>query len=351
MSRLTQRSCAGVLAVLTLFAAASLSSCSSSKGGADSAYGYAETSSASMSPEVYSEKADYDFSTNSSAMTDYYDYSGSSSQVTDTRKIVRTMNLDLETKEFDAGTARITSLTSSYGGYVESSYVTGKSYESYYYNTRSASYTLRIPADSLDKFVAELCSDGEGFNVLSKNEDSNDITDTYYDAQSRLDSLETQEERLLAMLEGATELEYMLQIEDKLADVRYQIENYYSTLTRYDKSVELSTLSISLSEVIEYQEQVVAPKTFGERMLTAFTNSWSDFADGCKNFAVDFVYAVPTLLVLAVIIAAFVLIIRAIVRKNKRKKQPAAPYQPYKTDGGDKPSDSDKPSGDEKDDK
>lgn len=270
-------------------------------------YGY----SGGVTAETYAvaENESYDYK-------EMADVADSTANVTDTRKIVRTMSLELETKTFDEAVAKIQSSVVTAGGYIEASYVTGSRIESVG-DERNASFTLRIPAAGLDSYVASL---GEGFNVISKQENSTDITDQYYDAEARLKSLETQEERLLSMLEGATELEYMLKIEENLSNVRYEIESYYSSLQRYDKQVSLSTLTVSLREVIEYQPVTVKPKTFGERIGTAFTNSWSDFADNCRDFSVSFVYAIPTLLIWAAIIAVIVLIVRAIIKKRRAKK-------------------------------
>lgn len=240
------------------------------------------------------------------------------SVVDDTRKIIKTVSLNLETKEFDTAIKELAALTESAGGYVESSYVTGKSYNDSGTVSRCATYTLRVPADGLDAYVTALSG---SFNVLSRQESSTDITDSYFDAKARLDSLVTQEERLLAMLQDAKELQYMLQLEDKLSQVRYEIESYNSTLQRYDKSVAMATISVSLQEVVEYQVITEKPKTFGERLANSFSESWSDFANGFQNFAVGLVYAFPTMLVLAAIIFAVTLvIIRSVKRGNKRRE-------------------------------
>ncbi len=237
--------------------------------------------------------------------------------VDDTRKIIKTVALSLETKEFDNATANLIAMTTAEGGYVESSYVTGKSYNERGTVTRNASYTLRIPASSLDTYVGKLSG---SFNVLSRQDSSTDITDSYFDAKARLDSLVTQEKRLLAMLEGATELQYMLQLEDKLSQVRYQIESYNSQIQRYDKSVEMATVTINLQEVVEYQKIIEKPKTFGERIAISFGESWENFVRDFQNFSVGLVYSLPTLLVLAVIILVAVLIITGIVRRRKKRR-------------------------------
>ena len=52
-----------------------------------------------------------------------------------------------------------------------------------------------------------------------------DITDSYFDAQARLDSLRQQEASLLEILSKAEKLEDVVQLQTALSDVRYQIES------------------------------------------------------------------------------------------------------------------------------
>lgn len=244
--------------------------------------------------------------------------------IPDTRKIIKSVTLELETLTFNDAVAQITSLAAAKGGYVEYSYVSGESIQSSG-TERHANFTIRIPASVLDEYVNGLSG---SFNVLSKTENSSDITDVYYDAEAHLNSLKTQEERLLAMLEGATELQYMLQVEQTLADVRYQIESYYSTIKRYDSQASLSTVSINLYEVIKYKDITEKPKTYSERIIQALKESWKNFTEGWKDFSVNFIYSIPTLLIITVFAAAAVLIIRHITKKRRRKKAETAVRPP-----------------------
>jgi len=237
------------------------------------------------------------------------------------RKIIRNAHLSLETRTFDESIASISATVEKYGGYVESSYVSGQSVNSSGVQRR-AEYTVRVPAESLDAYLDSL---GGNFNVLSRQISSNDITTTYYDAKARLESLEIQEERLLAMLEKATELEYLIQLENALADVRYQIERYYSQIRVYDNQVSYSTVSMNISEVVEYQKVVENPKTFGQRFMTAAENSWNNFVDDLEDFAIEFIYALPGLIIWILIIVIIVLVIKLMIARHKKKA--AAKYQ------------------------
>ena len=235
------------------------------------------------------------------------------------RKIIKTMRISAETKAFDNATAAIEALCTQLGGYIESSSRSGGSIRySSAVVARSASYTLRIPAEKLDAFRAGMAGE---INVVSESTGISDITDQYFDVDTRLATLRTEEERLLAMLEKATELEYLITLESRLSEVRYQIESYTGTLRRYDSQVAYSTVHLNLDEVLEYTQVIEAPQTFGERMSIALQESWADFVDNCKDFAVGFVYALPTLIVLAVIFTAVGVIIAVVVKKHRRQRR------------------------------
>ena len=111
----------------------------------------------------------------------------------------------------------------------------------------------------------------------------------------------------------------------------------YSVL--YDGQVAMSTVHLTLREVITYTEVVEPDPTFGQRISRAFKESWSDFGAGCQNFAVWFVEAFPTLLVLGVIgggIATVVIVLNRKAEKRRRaaraNSQPVNPVPPYRTD-------------------
>ncbi len=194
-----------------------------------------------------------------------------SAEMSPDRKIVKHSNLTLETKEFDTALDLILSAILEQGGYIESQNTNGQSltHRGDYYE-RSASIQARIPANRLDSVTAVVGGIG---NVTSKSENIDDITDSYFDSEARLNSLKLQEERLLEILAKAERLEDVISLERALSDVRYQIESLTATLRRMDSQVAYSYLNLSLREVVEYQVVSSAPKTLGEKIAASFKRS------------------------------------------------------------------------------
>lgn len=236
------------------------------------------------------------------------------------RKIIYNVKTVLESRDFDDAIAKIRSLVSENFGYIESSQVSGVSYSSGKYYTRSAYFTIRVPADKLDGYVDTL---GTFCNVTSTNTSTRDVTETYYDVQARLDAYRVQEERLLAMLEGSTDLEYMLRVEDKLSEVRYYIDSLQSTINAYDAKVEYSTVEITLREVVDYTKVTGEPETYIGRLWDSFKNSMTDFGVWLGDALIGVVYALPWLIFLAVIAIVIIVIVKGKAKKRKAKKAAA----------------------------
>lgn len=313
--------CLTLISVLLL----SVVSCGSAKGEAsyDSAMNMSSSqngnffySDDSIENEVAYEKSD---------SADYYEpkeeagltgASGSEAPVLSDRKIIKNVTITAETKEYDKATADIEAAVSGFGGYMQASNKTGSSYGDKYASSRRAYYTIRIPAENLDAFMGET----EGLvNVTSKNTNVDDITETYTDIEARLATLKTQETRLLELLAKAKNIDEIIILEDKLSSVRYEIERYTAQIKNYDARIAYSTVTLTVNEVIEYTATPVVNPSFGERMKKAFTNSWKNFAEGCKDFAVEFTYALPGLLLFIAIAGVVVAVTLTIVKKNVKK--------------------------------
>ena len=238
------------------------------------------------------------------------------------RKIIRTVTMSCETKAYDDAVTVIMTTLSTYGGYVESSETVGTGYENVKNSARRATYTLRVPAEKLDAFLETLRAD-EGIRILSQNATSSEITATYYDTVSRLETLKAEKASLTAMLEGFTDykdISNMLKVQERLYNVIEEIEALQTKLNLYDGQVAMSTVHLTLREVIVYTEVVDPDPTFGQRVKEAFVESWTDFGRGWQNFFVWFIEAFPTLLVVVGIHAGIFFIIYGSVKRGQKKR-------------------------------
>jgi predicted DNA-binding protein YlxM (UPF0122 family) len=164
------------------------------------------------------------------------------------RKITYNINSSLQVEDVNLALDRITQDAKSRGGYVV------ESSQNQYQNNSSAHVTLKVPTTELEGFRGLLSDYGK---VLNEQTTANDITNQYYDADTRLRSLEAQEARYLEILKEAHTVEDILKIESYLGIYGRRLNslkgNLSSGIMKYPIqrfrliSRRLQTLSISMT--------------------------------------------------------------------------------------------------------
>ena len=248
-------------------------------------------------------------------------------------KMIYTANIEAETTDFEACASDLETLVDQVGGYLE--YASTNSYSTGY---RSASYTARVPAA---QFKAFLNSVGKIGNVVYQDKSGENISEIYYDTESRLVTQKTKLERLQALLAKAENMEDIITIESAISETEYQVEQLTGTLRRYDALVDFSTVYISLREVSRLSEVETAPPTFSDQLGTAFNSSLTNFGDFLQSVALSVTYDWIWLLILAAIIAFAVYRLR---KSNKKLTLPHLDRKDFqKPDKIIKPDDTKKP--------
>ena len=232
------------------------------------------------------------------------------------RKLIKTVDMDVETKEFDTLVDALTAQIASCGGYVERMNTYNGSIYSNRSSARSCSMTIRIPQDKLDTFLGTVTQIS---NVIRRNDSVEDVTLTYVDLESHKESLQTEQKRLLELLENAKSLEDIITIEERLSEVRYQIESMESQLRTYDNLVSYSTIYLSIAEVKELTQ--VAEETVWDRISGGFIESLQDIGDDIVEIGIWMIVNSPYLVIWAVIIISGVLLIRRHSAKRKKTRK------------------------------
>jgi len=232
----------------------------------------------------------------------------------DSRKYIRTYRYYIETLEFDKTEKLLIQMVDMNFGFFQSEESSGRSLFESKQNLRQGSYVIRIPKEKIKEFTEGL--EGIG-NVIDSNSFVEDVTSQYFDVDARIRTLEIQEERLIAILEKADELEYIIVLERELADVRYEIEKYMTTFRNLEDRINYSTVHVELFEVYEETEVAVTPITYMDKMKNGFMNSVDDVIDFLGDLVLAITTNIPALILFVVILYA---IYRIIKRLSKSKK-------------------------------
>nr|WP_325300696.1 DUF4349 domain-containing protein [uncultured Oscillibacter sp.] len=213
-------------------------------------------------------------------------------------KIVYTASVEAETQDFDACAAALEKMVEDLGGYLERA-----STGSHGDGSRNASYTIRIPSGQFKDFLASV---GEISHVISQDRDSDNVSERYYDLESRLATQRTKLERLLALLAKAETMEDIIDLENAISETEYQIEQLTGSLRHYDSLVDYATVDIRLREVLRLSTVEEAPPTFGSRLGNAFTDGLRGFGDFLQGLAIFLAYNWLWLLFLGLVLLAVV---------------------------------------------
>lgn len=239
--------------------------------------------------------------------------SGSTS-LPESRKWIITVDMSVETEDLDALQTELDKKITSLKGYVEDQSVhNGSAYASRRY--RSANLTVRIPAEKVDQFTEEV----EGIaNVVSNNLRREDITLRYVSTETRVKALETEQTRLLELMEQAETMEDLLTIEARLTEVRYELENHASQLRLYDNQIDYATIYLYIEEVQKFTP--IAEPTLWQRITDGFSDSLEGLGESLENLLVFVIMAAPFLLVYGGVALVIFLVVRKITKGRKSKK-------------------------------
>jgi hypothetical protein len=157
------------------------------------------------------------------------------------QKIIKTGNLDLVVDDVAESVDNMKALAESAEGYVQNS-----STREHSDGTMSGSITMRVPSEAFDETLSGLKD--LALVVERETVSAEDVTEEYIDIASRLENAKAQEERYVEILDVATTVEEILEIEAALGDIRGYIESLTGQLQYLDSVTSFSTITISLSE-------------------------------------------------------------------------------------------------------
>ena len=281
--------------------------------GASKAAGGASDSMAASEPET-------GYWSNNSKSDDSYDEDGydaegepaaASDPASRPVKMIYNGYMEMQTQDFDAAASGIEALVRELGGYFQQSSVSNRGSSSYRYG----SYTIRIPAAQFETFFQRA---GQLCHVTYTNTTADDVSESYYDTEARLETARIKLERLQQLLAKATSIEDIITIESAISETEWDIENLSGTLRHYDALVDYATVNVELSEVYQLSGQDKAVTTFGGRLGQSFVNGLRAVGSALEDFAVWLAYSWVWL---AVIAAAAVIVIRIVRRRGGGKKK------------------------------
>ena len=287
------------------------------------------TSSAAPSMPMPAPEIGFDYAMPEETVSDSVSASGGTTTVSSTLpenvKMIYRGYLYLESTGFDAAVSGLEALVAEMGGYFESSEL--NNYSPY----RTAYYVVRVPSAQYQPFCGRV---GQLAQVNSQRHTTENVSEAYYDTESRLITQRTKLERLQELLAKADVMEDIITLESAIAETELQIERLTGTLRKYDALVDYATVEINLEEVYELTEQEQPVIGFGAKLVEAFKTGTNNFVDDLERFALRFarnwISRTISLVFWIVVIVVGVRLLRkkkdfSIFRRKKKEQAPPPP--------------------------
>ncbi|MDO9445846.1 MAG: DUF4349 domain-containing protein [Dehalococcoidia bacterium] len=207
------------------------------------------------------------------------------------RTVIRNGQLQLQVESVSATFDRVRLVTEAAGGYVADSTISGRD------EHQSAWLTIRIPADRFAQVVTEL--QGLAVEVDGFSTNSQDVTEEYADLQATIRNLKAVESQYLELLGRAQDIGEVLQVQDRLNQVRLQIDQVQGRINLLDALTSLATLTVYLTPVSDIVDTEPLD-SIGDAVREAWEASLDTLESIARGVLVALVYSwwiIPLLLV------------------------------------------------------
>jgi hypothetical protein len=204
------------------------------------------------------------------------------------RKLIRNARVGFQTDDLEKSHSNVLTLTKKHKGYIANDGSTND------FGQVRHSITARIPAQNFDAFLEELGKDVEVFDYREVT--AQDVTEEYLDVTARLKTKRALETRYTEILQKASSVTEILEVERQLSSVREEIESAEGRLKYLQNQVSFSTFSIEF-----YKEVPHKGTSFGSRLGKGFAGGWQNLLD----FIIGLIHLWPFLFLIVGGVAAW----------------------------------------------
>lgn len=149
------------------------------------------------------------------------------------RKLIKTGSVNIEVDNFDSIENSVFTFARNYGGYITNTWMSDTNY----------SAEIKIPCDKFDQAMNHADSLGK---VKSRSQNANDVTDQYYDLESRINSKKILRDKLEGYLKKASSIEELMSIERELNSVISDLESMEGRMKRLSNQIDYSTIILNI---------------------------------------------------------------------------------------------------------
>ena len=202
------------------------------------------------------------------------------------KKLIKTGNVDIEVQSLSQTILAVEQMVGQFGGYISNTN-----------ETQSNVYlTVQIPSENFDSVINLV---GDFGKIRRKNIYTSDVTDQYYDLETRLLTKRELLKKLQGYLKNASNMDEILKIETKISDVTSELEVMQGQMNRLSKQISFSTITINAKLPPNHTEEgFVFPDA---------KEGFRDFVSNLVEFVFNFFMAVLYIVVFGTPIVLFLI--------------------------------------------
>ncbi len=206
------------------------------------------------------------------------------------RKIIVTHDISVEVRDFAKAYEAVSRMAEPLGGYNTEAHLDRAAD-----GTHRGRVAMRVPPQRVGGLLDAVRSLG---TVVSEGTKGEDVTEQYYDLETRLRNAKAAEKRLVELLGGRTgKLADVLAVERELTRVRGDVESMEARKRNMELLTSMTTIVVELSEP---HRAVPAARRVWEPLRTAFGDGLAILAVSLRYAIIVVVGSIPWLGILAV---------------------------------------------------
>jgi hypothetical protein len=185
------------------------------------------------------------------------------------QKLVRSGGINFQSEAVDKDYQQIKGMLGGFNAYLENENQSNDNFRKSYF------LSIRVPSEKYDSLLNAIAK--IAFRVENKYSNVDDVTERYYDLQSRIQNKKELEKRYREILSKANEVKDILEIERNLNEVRTEIESMQGQFNYLSKQIQFSSLQVQFYEELPYGLNSPKKKGFWVRIFNALDNGWQVF--------------------------------------------------------------------------
>ncbi len=173
--------------------------------------------------------------------------SAEESQAAQQRLVIKNASLEIVVDDPGQALQAISAMAEQMEGFVVNSSLF-KARDSSGNEVPQATITIRVLAQRLDEALAKIHAlvKDQTEDISNENITGQDVTDEYFDLNSRLTNLRATEKQLQQIMQTTTKTEDALAVFKELTNIRQEIEVIQGKVNFYEKSASLSSIAVNI---------------------------------------------------------------------------------------------------------